>query len=110
MKKPTRIVGGELQREPEWSDEEYAERLERHRADQRLGATHLLMLATSELVREMMSLPPDAEAGPEHVRHCIMIADAVVRQYEICGYWSIDAQHRRMDVKSIRLRAERTIQ
>jgi hypothetical protein len=93
--RPVRIVGGELQREPEWTDEEYAERL---------GAAQLMALATTNLVREMMKLPDDATDFGNHAWHCVAIADGVEMLFERVGYWSPEASQARMDVKTARLR------
>lgn len=107
MRKPIRIVGGELQREPDWSDEEYAQRLERHRADQRLGAAHLLSLASVAVVERMMSIPDDAEIGVNDLRSFIVIAKSIEATADLLIYVTdIAAAQALMDLKSARQRAE----
>jgi hypothetical protein len=75
MKKPTKIVAGELQRDPAWSDAEYSMRLDHHRAQQRLGTAVLLMMASGDLLREEVK---DAVSADE-LRRLIAIVDEVER-------------------------------
>jgi hypothetical protein len=105
VKTPVKIVGGILQRDPEWSDDEYAERLRRHREQQRLGSAHLLALAAAHVVKTICTLPEDVDADEGHVRHVLTIADIVEKMAETNGYWSTDAAQALMDLKSARLRA-----
>ena len=75
MRKPVKIVGGVLQREPEWSDAEYTERLRHHRAQQRLGTAVLLMMSAGHLLRDAVG---DNVSAAE-LRRLIEIADELTR-------------------------------
>lgn len=105
MKTPAKVVGGILQRDPVWSDDEYAERLRHHREQKMLGSAHLLALAAAHVVRTICTLPEDVNADEGHVRHTIIIADIVERMAENSGYWTAEAAQALMDLKSARLRA-----
>lgn len=107
MRKPIRIVGGELQREPEWTDAEYAARLERHRADQRLGAANLLRLASVALVERMMTIPEGADIGVDDLRSFIGIAERIEHTADLFIYANdVASAQALMDLKSARRRAE----
>lgn len=69
-----------------------------------VGAIDLLRFATVKLVREMMSLPPDAADAGNHPWHCVGVAEGVEAIFERLGYWTIAASQARIDVKSAKLR------
>ena len=91
MSNSVKIVGGVLQRDPDWTDAEYQERLRHHREQQKLGSAHLLALAAADVVRTICRLPDDVDADDAHVRHTILIADAIERIADREGYWTTEA-------------------
>ena len=109
MTNTVKIVGGVLQRDPTWTDAEYADRLRHHREQTRLGSAHLLAIAAADVVRTICRLPDDVDADDVHVRHTILIADAIERIADREGYRTTEAAQALMDLKSARLRAAASI-